>query len=64
MYALLGMASDVRNDTDLKPNYAKPVAEVYQDLVKFIVTKDGDLDILLACQIPNSEHDLPSWLLD
>lgn len=62
VYALLGIASDMPNDADLKPDYAKPVAEVYQDLVKFIVTKDRNLDLLRACQISRPEHDLPSWV--
>ncbi|KAL8834330.1 MAG: hypothetical protein Q9176_007558 [Flavoplaca citrina] len=50
VYAFLGMASDMTDDADFKPNYAKPVAEVYQDLVEFIVTKDRNLDILRACE--------------
>ncbi|KAL9036236.1 MAG: hypothetical protein Q9180_004415 [Flavoplaca navasiana] len=64
VYALLGMASDMPDDADFKPNYAKPVAEVYQDLVEFIVTKDRNLDILRACEISGPEHDLPSWVPD
>ena len=52
------------DDPDLKPNYAKPVAEVYQDLVEFIVKKDKNLDILRACEISGPEHDLPSWVPD
>ncbi|KAI4274215.1 MAG: hypothetical protein LQ337_004094 [Flavoplaca oasis] len=64
VYALLGMASDMPDDADFKPNYAKPVAEVYQDLVEFIVTKDRNLDVLRACEISGPEHDLPSWVPD
>ncbi|KAL8917848.1 MAG: hypothetical protein Q9172_005670 [Xanthocarpia lactea] len=64
VYALLGMASDMPDDADLKRNYAKPVAKVYQDLVEFIVTKDRNLDILRACQMSRPEHDLPSWVPD
>ncbi|KAL8771407.1 MAG: hypothetical protein Q9209_003075 [Squamulea sp. 1 TL-2023] len=64
VYALLGMASDMPDDANLKPNYAKPVAEVYRDLVEFIVTKDRNLDVLRACQISGPEHDLPSWVPD
>ncbi|KAL9631354.1 MAG: hypothetical protein Q9204_004267 [Flavoplaca sp. TL-2023a] len=64
VYALLGMASDMPDDADFKPNYAKPIAEVYQDLVEFIVTKDRNLDILRACEISGPEHDLPSWVPD
>ncbi|KAI4267787.1 MAG: hypothetical protein L6R38_008099 [Xanthoria sp. 2 TBL-2021] len=64
VYALLGIASDMPDDADLKPNYAKSVAEVYQDLVEFIVKKDRNLDILRACHISGPEHDLPSWVPD
>ncbi|KAL8884296.1 MAG: hypothetical protein Q9192_006880 [Flavoplaca navasiana] len=58
------MASDMPDNADFKPNYAKPIAEVYQDLVEFIVTKDRNLDILRACEISGPEHDLPSWVPD
>ena len=64
VYALLGLASDIPSDAEFGPDYASSVAQVYQDLVRFVVTKDRNLDILRACQTPRPEHKLPSWVPD
>lgn len=64
VYALLGLASDIPNDAEFGPDYSSSVAQVYQELVRFVVMKDQNLDILRACQTSRPEHKLPSWVPD
>jgi len=70
VYASLGMAADV-SESDILPDYAKSVEEVYTDVVRFVLSSQGShcLDFLglvirpssLPCPTPG---DLPAWLPD
>ncbi|KAI0839515.1 HET-domain-containing protein [Hypoxylon sp. FL0890] len=63
LYALLGMASDISPD-DIIPDYTKPVLEVFLDLVRFMVTKRHNLDIVSSARLSISDSSAPSWLPD
>lgn len=48
-------------------DYTRSVSEVYQDVVKYLVNKDRNLDILsilLTHRNASSDEDLPSWVPD
>lgn len=48
-------------------DYAKPVSAVYQDIVKYFINRDRNLDILallLTTRNDHSTNDLPSWVPD
>jgi hypothetical protein len=61
LYALLGLATDPEI-TALEPDYNKPVTVVYQDLVRFMLSTQGSLDIITSGRISLSENGNPSWL--
>jgi hypothetical protein len=46
-YALLGLASDAKAG-GLSADYNKPTVEVYQDVVRFMILTQGNLDIISA----------------
>ena len=70
VYASIGMAADV-SELDILPDYAKSVEEVYADVVRFVLSRQGShsLDFLgpvirpssLPCATPDG---LPTWLPD
>lgn len=45
-------------------DYSRSVAEVYKGVVRHIVEKTGQLDVLRACQNPERRNGLPSWAPD
>ena len=68
IYAVMGMASDPYVD-QLEAEYQKPMQEVFESLVKFVINRDGCLDIIYASESPDhAEMDvadvLPSWVPD
>ena len=67
-YGLLGMANDNFVDM-LDADYEKPVVEVFENLAKFFINRDGDLDVIYAAegQLPRLstwQLKLPSWVPD
>ncbi len=76
VYGILGMADTLtRNAADLKDSsvhqnivtidYSKSVSEVFQEVVKYVINRDRDLDILSRYEIDNgNDTDLPSWTPD
>ena len=68
VYGLLGMANDNFVDM-LDSDYEKPIIEVFENLAKFLINRDGNLDIIYAAegQIPilsTWRLKLPSWVPD
>ncbi|KAM0424974.1 hypothetical protein ACHAPT_009775 [Fusarium lateritium] len=64
LFALLGLASDIGSE-DFFPDYSKPVQRVWEDLVKFMVTRRRSLDIICSAQFSAPSPDIPglqSWL--
>lgn len=78
VYGVFGMISSpttrsyVENKPEIKPedfpiSYEKTVSEVYQDVVKFLINTDGNLDCLTVFEnrLTRSKlSDLPSWVTD
>jgi hypothetical protein len=74
IYALLSLAKPGPSLPDLitseirlpEVNYAKPVAEVFQEFVEFCVRSSYSLDIICRNWAPaskqNTAHGLPSWI--
>lgn len=77
LYALIGVASDISPE-DIVPDYTKATREVFLDLVRFLVTRRRNLDIissgrlcrplLTTPQSPGQEfgsaQSTPSWMPD
>ena len=65
IYAILGMASDI-DLGDINIDYMLPVQQLYQNVVRFLITKHKNLDILGAFKQQKSPFQslLPSWVPD
>lgn len=77
VYGIFGMVSSpttrtyVESRPDIKPDdfpisYTKTVSQVYQDLVKFLINTDRNLDSLIVFEDRSRSlsADLPSWVTD
>lgn len=65
VYALLGLAVDEHSDSII-PDYEKPTNEVYAELVRDVITREGNLNIFSYCSGPdiNERDGIPSWAQD
>jgi hypothetical protein len=59
VYAFLGLSSE-----RIKPDYRRPVTEVYTATAKGLIEKSNNLDVLRACLFTGSVPGLPSWVPD
>lgn len=78
VYALFGMVSSSSNRShvehrpDIQPSrfpieYSKSVSRVYQDLIKYLINTDQNLDCLTVLEDRSTRSlpdDLPSWVID
>lgn len=68
VYGLLGLSQEARRarspEEVLKPDYSQPVAKVYADVVRYLTSKTGRLDVLRACLGSGKVSGLPSWTPD
>jgi hypothetical protein len=63
IYSILAIAGDYRPE-DLSPDYSKPVSQIYTGLVRYLIERDQNLDILGFCSTQRNLTDLPSWVPD
>ena len=64
VFAILGVCKDLKSE-DVKIDYSAPVAQVYSEVARFIITRDRNLKLLSACQSYGSKiAELPSWVPD
>jgi Heterokaryon incompatibility protein (HET) len=63
IYSVLAIADDYRPG-DLRPDYSKPVTQIYTSLVRYLIERDRCLDILGFCSAQRNLTDLPSWVPD
>jgi hypothetical protein len=63
IYALLGLVEQSQ-DPSVIPNYAKSVAEVYEETWYYLLRTEKTLDILLDRRTCRESSDLPSWIPD
>jgi hypothetical protein len=63
VFALLGMTPEAAEQA-LAPNYSTPTRDVFISLVKFLISRDKNLDVLCHVQNPTSVDGLPSWVPD
>ena len=63
IYSLLGLMGDTMNQY-LKPDYKKPVAEVYANASLHFITQSESLDPLCGWQSEGRQAELPSWVPD
>ncbi|KAG8162970.1 hypothetical protein KVR01_007448 [Diaporthe batatas] len=75
LYALIGISCDISPD-DIVPDYEKSTRTVFLDLVRFLVTRRRNLDIISSgrlsrpalmsseLQLEGPKSDIPSWLPD
>jgi hypothetical protein len=60
MLALVGATEDV----SMTPDYGKSMQQVYREVARDIISKEGQMDILLAASGVNGNNGLPSWVPD
>ena len=63
IYSILAIAGDYQPN-DLRPDYSKPVSQIYTGLVRYLIERDECLDILGFCSAKRNLNDLPSWVPD
>ena len=67
VYGLLGLAELEKYASSgaiFNPGYAKPLGQVYTEVVQYLVTATKTLDILRCCTGNRMVPDLPSWVPD
>ncbi|KAH9210809.1 heterokaryon incompatibility protein-domain-containing protein [Leptodontidium sp. 2 PMI_412] len=60
LYSLLGMASDLHEYDDIKPDYTLSHVDVFTKFAASSILRNMDLDILPPCSM--SEAPMPSWV--
>lgn len=63
IYGLHGLMKDEQNPL-LKPDYMKPVAEVYANVARHIISTGESLDVICGHQLLGRLSELPSWVPD
>lgn len=71
VFALVGISKDNAQGTPVPSNgphlqldYSKTVVEVYKEVVRHLINRMGNLDVLAACQYKRELKGLPSWAPD
>ncbi|KAL1799894.1 hypothetical protein ACET3X_000236 [Alternaria dauci] len=65
VFAVLGLVGETKDgDSCMVPDYRKSVDQVYREIAREIMTKEGRMDILLAASGINGDEELPSWVPD
>ncbi|KAK0710844.1 heterokaryon incompatibility protein-domain-containing protein [Lasiosphaeris hirsuta] len=63
IFGVLGLLNDAERALGIVPDYAKTVAQVYEDVVVRFLDRSG-IEILHQCQYPGSGIQGPSWVPD
>ncbi|KAI8941232.1 hypothetical protein NX059_002467 [Plenodomus lindquistii] len=63
VFALLAMTPE-NSEQELLPNYRQSVQDVYISLARYLITRDGNLDVLSHCTRHEQFHKFPSWVPD
>jgi hypothetical protein len=58
VYGLLRLSKE---SADIRPDYSKPIAEVFKETVRFSINKESGLAILSAVNYSVKKYGLPSW---
>ncbi|KAK4189839.1 heterokaryon incompatibility protein-domain-containing protein [Podospora australis] len=66
VFSVLGLGSGKLKDVGIMPDYRSPVAEVYCDAARKLITVSGNLDVLGVCYPlkQSAVPGLPSWVPD
>jgi len=64
VYGILGLSSRTGTRIHLRPDYEKPVIDVYMDLMIHYTNMSNRLDMLGLCQYDGTVRDWPSWTPD
>ncbi|RAR16476.1 heterokaryon incompatibility protein [Stemphylium lycopersici] len=63
VFAVLSLIWDQKDDL-MRPDYGKPMDQVYRDAAREIIVKQGQIDILLAASGVGGDDTLPTWVPD
>ncbi|KIV77197.1 hypothetical protein PV11_09016 [Exophiala sideris] len=63
IYSLLGLMCE-RQTVLVQPNYLHPLAQVYANATRFLITSDRSLDVVCGQEPERTDPDLPSWAQD
>ncbi|CAN9084529.1 unnamed protein product [Alternaria alternata] len=65
VFAVLGLVGETKDGySTMAPDYRKSMEQVYREIAREIIIKEGRMDILLAASGVNSNAELPSWVPD
>ena len=62
VYGILGLSFKIGTGTDLRPDYNKPIVDVYMDLMMASMQKLRRLDLLSLCRYEETRGNWPSWI--
>ncbi|KAJ4334110.1 hypothetical protein N0V95_009253 [Ascochyta clinopodiicola] len=63
VFAMLGLVGEAE-DVSLKPDYSKSTEQVYREVAREIIVKQGHMDVLLAASGVDGNEGIPSWVPD
>ncbi|KAH7071574.1 heterokaryon incompatibility protein-domain-containing protein [Paraphoma chrysanthemicola] len=63
VFAMLSLVGK-NEDVSMVPNYKKSMGQVYREVARDIMVKQGQMDVLLAASGIAGSGDLPSWVPD
>lgn len=63
VFAFLGLATDASRES-LVPDYTKSTEQIYKELVKDLIMRQNDLEVLAFAALKTASSDLPSWCPD
>ncbi|KZM28550.1 uncharacterized protein EKO05_0005580 [Ascochyta rabiei] len=63
VFAMLALVGEAEN-VSLIPDYSKSMEQVYREVAREIIFKQGQMDILLAASGVDSADGIPSWVPD
>jgi len=64
VYGILGILSKTNVRMNLRPDYERPVIDIYMDLMMYYIHKSNRLDLLRLCQYDETMGNRPSWIPD
>ncbi|KAJ4311623.1 hypothetical protein N0V94_007851 [Neodidymelliopsis sp. IMI 364377] len=63
VFAMLALVGETDN-ISMAPNYGKSMVQVYREVARDIMVRQGQMDILLAASGVDGDDSLPSWVPD
>lgn len=64
VYAVSSLVCAPDQTLNIQPDYTRPVADVYSDVVRGTILQRQSLKIFVTCELASKAPDIPSWVPD